>query len=232
MTRMNFDSHVVNPVLFTRWMWPWIWEGSEGLARYQEDIMYSVVENDETLVVAGNMLGKDFITAIIVLWFFMTRQPCRVVTTSADHPQLEAVLWGEIRRLIQTCRYKIDGPGGVVVQVPRADRETEAARIGIVNNHMYLKKVLPDGSVCGLSYVMGRVSKKGEGLLGHHVAATGDGIPRTLFVADEASGVDDASWDAADTWANRRLAIGNPYQCSNFFKRGVKAGDLAAKPIT
>jgi hypothetical protein len=63
-------------------------------------------------------------------------------------------------------------------------------------------------------------------MLGHHVADTGDGIPRTLFVADEASGVDDVSYDRSDTWARRKLVIGNPYPTQNFFRRGVKSGDM------
>lgn len=78
---------------------------------------------------------------------------------------------------------------------------------------------------------MGRVAARGEGMLGHHVAERGDGVPRTLFVADEASGVDDVSYDRADTWAKRKLVIGNPYPCNNFFYKGVKGGDVASKDV-
>jgi hypothetical protein len=81
----------------------------------------------------------------------------------------------------------------------------------------------------GLSYILGRVAAKGEGMLGHHIADYGDGVPRTLFVADEASGVDDISYERAKTWAKRILVIGNPFPCSNFFYKGVKRGDV---PLT
>jgi hypothetical protein len=64
---------------------------------------------------------------------------------------------------------------------------------------------------------------------GHHIAEVGDRIPRTLWIADEASGVDDLGYKAADTWARRKLVIGNPYPCTNFFRAGVKGGDLYAK---
>lgn len=180
----------------------------------QVEIIDSVEHNDETIVVAGNMLGKDFVTGLIVLAFFLSRHPCRVITTSADFSQLEDVLWGEIRRFI--------GEAVIPLEVTKGGP--------LVVNHMKLRKV-HQGKVCGLSYVEGRVAAKGEGMLGHHIAEVGDGIPRTLFVSDEASGVDDVSWERADTWARRKLAIGNPYQCSNFFFKGVEAGNLLAPPI-
>ena len=147
-----------------------------------------------------------------MLWFFLTRHPCRVVTTSVDHTQLEGVLWGEIRRFIQQAAYPLDSTKGGPLLV----------------NHLHLRKVVR-GQVCGLSYLLGRVAAKGEGMLGHHIADTGDGVPRTLFVADEASGVEDISFERAETWAKRILVIGNPYPCSNFFYKGVKAGDVLAR---
>lgn len=193
-------TDLLDPVKFVRTFWPDI-----VLYREQEDILYSLRDNDETYVPAGNMLGKDFITGLAVLWFFVSRHPVRVVTTSADHSQLEAVLWGEIRRFLRTATIPLDAhKGGVVIA-----------------NHLHLRKQV-NGKVCGLSYCIGRVAAKGEGLLGHHIAHTGDGIPRTLFVADEASGVDDEAHQRATTWARRMLVIGNPYPCENFFKHAVK----------
>lgn len=196
-----------DPVLFCRVLWP-------NVVFYdkQVDILNSVRDNDETFVVAGNCLGKDFVAGFIVLWFFLTRHPCRIVTTSADHSQLEAVLWGEIRRFIQTSRYSLSAEEGGPLLI----------------NHLHLRKVVR-GEICGLSYCIGRTAAKGEGLLGHHIAEMGDGLPRTLFVADEASGSDDVSYERADTWAKRKLVIGNPYPCENYFKRFVLEGDVVAK---
>jgi hypothetical protein len=51
--------------------------------------------------------------------------------------------------------------------------------------------------------------------------------PRTLCVFDEASGIDTQYYDAADTWAHRKLVIGNPLPCRNFFYHGVKRGDVS-----
>lgn len=141
------------------------------------------------------------------------------MTTSVDHTQLEGVLWGELRRFIQTSVVPLNATVGGPLVV----------------NHLHLRKMYGKGNsrkMCGLSYLLGRVAAKGEGMLGHHIAKTGDGIPRTLFISDEASGVEDISWERADTWADRKLAIGNCYQGApgcTFFQRGVMGGDLMAK---
>ena len=193
-------------------LWPHIL-----LCNYQKDIVQSVDENIETFVVAGNMLGKDFIAAYIILTFFLSRNPCRIVTTSADCKQLESVLWGEIQRLIGEAKYNIDAKDGGPLLV----------------NHLYIRKIIDTkkGTRCGLSYILGKVSKKGEGLLGHHIAERGDGIPRTLLVIDEASGVENEAYDKPDTWAKRKLIIGNPYPCTNFFYHGVNGGDIQHKEL-
>jgi hypothetical protein len=203
---MSTDSLPVDPIDFAAVLWPNITFYDK-----QREIIYSVVHNDETFVPAGHMLGKDFVAAFVALWFFLSRVPCRVVTTSADYPQLEAVLWGEIRRFVQTAAFPLDAPAGPLVV-----------------NHLHIRRVV-NGVMDGLSYLVGRVSAKGEGMQGHHIAEVGDRIPRTLWIADEASGVDDLGYKAADTWARRKLVIGNPYPCTNFFRTGVKGGDLYAK---
>lgn len=181
-----------------------------------QSVFYDSVE---TYVPAGNMLGKDFIAAYIALLFFLTRHPCRVVTTSVDASQLNGVLWGEMRRFIQTSAVPLESDKGGPLLI----------------NDQKIRKVY-NGNICGVSYIIGRVAQKGEGMLGHHVTPTQEEldngyditVPRTLFIADEASGIDDVSYERAATWAKRILIIGNPFPCNNFFKRGVKAGDVLA----
>lgn len=197
---------VIDPIEFAAIQWPKV-----KFYREQRQAIYSTLRNKETMVVAGNMLGKDFLAGFTALYFFLSRHPCRIITTSVDATQLEGVLWGEIRNFIQTAKYPLDSEQGGPLLV----------------NHLHLRKIV-NGETCGISYCQGRVAAKGEGLLGHHVAKTGDGIPRTLFIADEASGVEDVSYERATTWADRMLIIGNPYDCNNFFKRGVTEGDLLA----
>lgn len=201
---------IADPIKFAKIQWPHVTFYKE-----QRKVIYSVANNDETFVPAGNMLGKDFVSGFIALWFFLTRHPCRIVTTSADYSQLEGVLWGEIRRFIQSAKYPLDVERGGPLIV----------------NHLHIRKYY-EGEICGLSYLLGRVAAKGEGMLGHHIPNVGDGIPRTLFIADEASGVEDIAYERATTWANRVLAIGNCYHgepgCT-FFKKGCDGGDIPSK---
>lgn len=222
-------THVIDPLDLARMLWPDV-----RFYGKQKDILYSVRDDDETFVPAGNMLGKDFVTGFVVLWFFLSRHPVRIVTTSADHAQLESVLWGEIGRFIQTARVPLSHTKGgpLVVNHLRLRKLVGPAlqRDGLAVGEATPAKTA-DGkvvrSMCRLSYCIGRVAAKGEGMLGHHIAETGDGVPRTLFVADEASGVEDEAYERADTWARRKLIIGNCYQgppgCS-FFKKGCQEG--------
>lgn len=193
------NPYLADPVKFAQWGWP-----DMVLYDKQVEILESVRYNTETMVPAGNQLGKDFIAGFTAVWFFCSRTPCRVITSSVDEKQLEGVLWGEIRRFIQTCRFKLP----------------------ILVNHLHIRKIMPDGSLCPLSYLMGRVTKKEEGMLGHHVAKTDDGLPRTLVIFDEASGMGDPAYNDAGTWSHRRLVIGNPKPCTNFFQKGVKRGTI------
>lgn len=80
-----------------------------------------------------------------------------------------------------------------------------------------------DGTFVPLCELVGQCTSKNEGLLGRHLPKD---IPRTLVIFDEASGIDTTVYDSTDTWAHRKLIIGNPFPCENFFKKFVKAGDL------
>ncbi|MEL0117156.1 MAG: hypothetical protein VW739_05530 [Pelagibacteraceae bacterium] len=196
-SQLDFYQRLRDPLNMARFLWP-------GLTFYkkQRDLIYSVKECDETQCAAGNMLGKDFTAGFLAVWFFLSRPRARIVTTSVDQQQLASVLWGEIRRFISTAEHPLP----------------------IVSNHLHLRKIV-NKQMDGLSYTIGRVAAKGEGMLGHHLdREKGTGEPTTFFIADEASGVDNISWERADTWAHRKLAIGNPFPCVNFFYQGVKNG--------
>lgn len=193
------DVPVLDPVRFVELCWPDI-----HLYNRQKDILYSLRDNDETFVVAGNGLGKDFVTAIAVLWFFTSRRPAKVVTTSVQASQLNDVLWGEIRRLFDSSK----------IALP------------LQYNHFKIRQKRADGGLVGNAELVGQVISQGESLLGRHLARGKFGEPRTLAVFDEASGISSEVYESTDTWAHRKLIIGNPYPCTNFFYEGVKKGDM------
>lgn len=193
----------VDPIRLQELLWPDV-----EFFLQQREVLYSLLDNEETYVPAGNMLGKDFVAGYAALWFFLAHPVVRVVTTSVKDDHLR-VLWGEILRFVQTAKYplvkELGGP--------------------LIINHRDIRKTVNDssgGQVCPISYLRGMVSERGEGLSGHHA-------PQTLLIVDEASGVDDAVYSAGQGWMKRLLVIGNPNPCTNFFFHGIKGGDLLAK---
>jgi len=198
-TKTKDRVDVIDPMKFKELCWPDV-----TFYREQKKIVYSVRDNEETFVPAGNQLGKDFITAFICLWFFCSRRPARVVTTSVKADQLNDVLWAEIRRFLDTSR----------VPLP------------VQYNHLFMRQVRRDGSLEPMASLIGQVTRQGESLLGRHLARGPGGLPKTMAVFDEASGIDSQAYESSDTWAHRKLVIGNCYPCSNFFFSGVTAGNL------
>jgi hypothetical protein len=192
-----------DPFVLAKTLWPHVYFYDK-----QREAIRSVIDFDETVLVAGNMLGKDFVAGFIVLWFFLTRTPCRIVTTSAKADHLR-VLWGEINQYISTSTQPLRSEDGGP----------------LVCNHLEMKKLI-GGKLCPKSYVVGLVAadKSIASMQGHHIADVGDGVPRTLFVCDESSSVADEYKKMAHTWAQRELIFGNPWPCENFFRRAVRDG--------
>lgn len=192
-----------DPIRLATTMWP-----HSTFYDKQEEVIYSTLYNDVTVVTAGNKLGKDYVAGFICLYHFLVFPECRVITTSVKDDHLR-VLWGEIGRWVQT-----------------ATQPMEAGRGGpLIINHREIRKMRPPIAKrrrCEISYLRGMVSERGEGLAGHHAA-------HTLGVIDEASGVDDEALVQMEGWAKRILIFGNPNPCSNFFKRLIKSGDLLAE---
>lgn len=198
-----------DPLAFCKLLWPHV-----KFYQQQVDVIYSVADNKETYVPAGNMLGKDFVSGFIAVWYFLTRFPCRIVTTSAKDDHLR-VLWGEIQRFIQT-----------------ASRPLELSKGGpLIVNQREINRSFR-GERCKISYIIGMVASSDSiaAMGGHHVANIGDGIPRTLLICDEASSVPTEYYEIARPWANRILVIGNAWPCDNFFKWAVKGNPATDDP--
>lgn len=226
---MKQSDLLSDPIKFVAMCWPDI-----KLYDKQKELLESVRDNRETVVPAGNDLGKDFTAALCTLWYFCSRQPCKIITTSAGQTQLKSVLWGEMARFISTAQFPMP------------------FRI----NDLWLSYKWSDGGIEANSYVRGMVTNKDENLQGHHLAwgkrkiekedierfqgimlpwgkdGYGRPLPRTLAILDEASGIEDEYYNAIDTWAHRILIVGNPLPCENFFKAAIKGrGDVPGGDI-
>ena len=199
----------VDPLKLIEQLWPDV-----RLYDKQVEALYSAFENDETFVPAGNMLGKDFIGGLIIVTFFLTRTPCRIITTSAKDDHLR-VLWGEIHKFIQSSKYPLDYKSGGP----------------LIINQRELKRYY-HGEECKISYVKGMVASADSiaAMQGHHVAKTGDGIPRTMAFIDESSSVEDMYYPMFKTWTHSLVSIGNTWECDNFFKRAIMGDDRTGDP--
>ena len=193
---------IPDPVAFQQWMWPDV-----TLYDKQWELVLSAEGDKQTVCPAGNMLGKDWVAGFIAVSQFCRygnggagkNDTVRIVPTSVDKDQLRGVLWGEIKRWIQTMRFDC----GLVAR-----------------DEMRVTKVL-NGKEDPISYLWCRVASRendGAGLLGHHAT-------HTLGIIDEASGFYHDFKLKMDAWAKHLLVIGNPYPCVNFFKYAVKGGD-------
>lgn len=221
---------ILDPVKLIYWLWP-----GERLYSKQEDMVYATRDAVETYVVAGNKLGKDYVSAKICLTFFLApwcyfpmsyvrqvntwRIPAaegvmanphtrRVVTTSVKDEHLD-VLWAEIARAVATCKLDLLGT------------RTKDNKPHIIMVHHEIRLFEEQFAKNPLNYLKGQVSKLGEGLAGHHAAYT-------LGVGDEASGLMDETYKQFQGWAKRQLFFGNPNPCANFFKTNYGQGDLLA----
>lgn len=168
----------------------------------QIEVIESTLSCAETYVPAANKMGKDFVCGFLAPACFLVCQAkgvtCRIVTTSVAEHHLK-VLWGEIGRFLSTARYPLD----------------------LAINYQEVRRAEEAQSKNPLNYLVGRVSAKGEGLAGHHADFT-------MFIGDEASGLDDECYKMAQGWAKHMLFIGNCNNCVNFFRKSVDAGNLEA----
>jgi hypothetical protein len=212
------NGKTIDPIWLKNHYWPcedyvdFKGQRQRGVNFYKEqvEIIYSTERNIETICVAGNKLGKDFVTGHLVLNLFLrcikTKQTCRIVTTSVAEHHL-TVLWGEIGRFLTTSKYPLLAKDGGPLVV----------------NHMEIRRKDEVETKNPLNYLVGRVSAKGEGLAGHHADVT-------LGVGDECSGLSNETRDMFLGWAKRLLWIGNPLPCppGHFFYEAVKSGDILA----
>lgn len=197
----KFQQICRDPLAFKELCWPDV-----RFYRKQIEIIRSVDHNDETVVTAGNMLGKDFVSGFIALWYFVAFNPVKIITTSATDRHLDT-LWGEIDRFIRTSRIPLKYEnGGMMIY---NHRNIVKVVNGLANKEVYMKGMVASNE------------NKGEGMSGHHSLYS-------LFICDEASGTPDVAYTMAQGWMKKSLIIGNPFPCHNFFKRAVEGGDLIA----
>ena len=77
-------------------LWPW---------RRQCEILDALARHNRVTVRSGHGVGKSVVASAAVLWFLLLHEPAVVLTTAPTARQVEQVLWGEIRRLVQASPF-------------------------------------------------------------------------------------------------------------------------------
>lgn len=74
----------------------------------QEEILEAMV-TDSVVVKSGHGMGKDFLGAVIILWFLCNFRNSKIITTAPSARQVEKVIWGEVSRLYYEAKRDLGG---------------------------------------------------------------------------------------------------------------------------
>lgn len=173
-----------------------------GNDEWQEHVLWSTQGNQKTCVAGATGVGKDYVAAQAA-WAMLLLNPfCKVVVTSASGDTLKTNFWGELAGFYRN--------NDILQKYFEMGTRECKARGGVGNEWFLLART------CAAKYSSGGLgTKEAEGIAG--VYAKGG----TLTIVDEASGVDDAVFDAIEGSANapdrKLLYIGNPLRKSGRF---------------
>jgi len=162
----------------------------------QMDLCRSVVEYLTTVAYSGNMVGKDFWVAGIVLWWLLTRPKSLCIITGPSQMVLGSVTFKEIRRCLDGALLPFGGKLSSGLKASPAVIE-----------------IAPGWQALGFS------TTSVERSSGQHAK-------HLLAVVEEASGVEDYVFDAIDSLGYERLVcIGNPIRAEGKFVDLIRQAD-------
>lgn len=160
---------------------------------WQGDLMVAVAQGQRRISVrSGHGVGKSTTVAILCIWYLLTRYPVKIVITAPTSAQLFDALFAEIRRWANQLPEQLQA-----LLTVKADRIEIAAA--------------PE-----TGFISARTSRaeSPEALQGIHA-------DNVLLIADEASGVPEAVFEAAAGSMSGEEActilLGNPTRSSGFF---------------
>jgi phage terminase large subunit len=162
----------------------------------QMDLCRSVVEYRTTVAYSGNMVGKDYWVAGIVLWWLLTKPDSLCIITGPSQMVLGSVTFKEIRRCLDGALLPFGGKLSSGLKASPAVIE-----------------IAPGWQALGFS------TTSVERSSGQHAG-------HLLAVVEEASGVEDYVFDAIDSLGYERLVcIGNPIRAEGKFVDLIRQAD-------
>jgi phage terminase large subunit len=159
---------------------------------WQAEALKAVVSRDRLAVRSGHGVGKSAFLSWLILWWLVTRFPARVAATAPTAHQLSDVLWGEIAKWHR--------------RLPDALRDA----FDLKSDRLDLE------SAPNESFAAARTARREqpEAFQGFH-------CEHMLFIADEASGIDDVIFEvgagAMSTAGAKTVLAGNPTRSSGYF---------------
>ena len=163
----------------------------------------AVVAYRQVCIESGNMTGKGWWVAGLILWYLWTRKESLVYVTGPGQTSLGAVLWKEVRRAVEGSRF---WRAGLLPAVVSPGIKASPATV----------VVRPGWQALGFS------TTSVERASGHHAKSL-------LVVCEEASGIEQEAWDAIESLGYERLvAIGNPIRADGHFADLSDQGDRDA----
>lgn len=199
--------HIDNPIecFYDTW-WDYLLEYEKEyhvepenyLDNWQKEVLDATAKYNYVAVTGGNSVGKSTIASIVIWTYFKTRANAVGQCTSVDSIQLHRVLWAELSRWRERSpelKATFDFHGNSFNHKNHKDSWWMVPRTARKQRDVNLK----DG---------------GE----HSTGMQGIHAPHVLMVIDEASGVEDANWEAAESSIreedNKLFAISNPLRVS------------------
>ncbi len=160
---------------------------------WQAELLMAIATGERRISVrSGHGVGKTAVTSWAMLWYVLTRYPCKVIVTAPTSAQLFDALFAELKRWAK--------------ELPPALNQL----LEVKNDRVELK------SSASEAFISARTSRaeQPEALAGVH-------SPNVLLVADEASGVPEAVFEAAAGSMSGHNAttilLGNPTRSSGYF---------------
>jgi phage terminase large subunit len=166
--------------------------GVEEIEVWQVEALNRINLHDRLAVRSGHGVGKSALLAWIILWWILTRYPAKAACTANTSTQLHDVLWGEL-----DLWYR---------KLPEGMKDL----LELKADYLVLKEDPKQ------SFAVARTARKEqpEAFQGYH-------SPNMLFIADEASGVDDIIFEvgrgAMSSRGAKTVITGNPTRTSGYF---------------
>lgn len=161
---------------------------------WQQEALQRLATEDRLAVRSGHGVGKSAFLAWVIIWWLLTRYPAKVACTAPSAHQLQDVLWGELAKWVRRLAEPLRS--WLIVKADRA----ELAGAGQT------------------SFAAARTARREqpEAFQGFH-------SENMLFIADEASGIDDVIFEvgegAMSTRGAKTILTGNPTRLQGYFYR-------------